>query len=114
MSKEIKQIMSEKIEKAKAQKVFNPEEFKVKYRAFLSFVAFVAGMIFLFVVVLNDAAQTSKYGEYIIGWMTGTLMTLVFTFYFGSSDNGGPTRENPAPTKPEIIQDTPPDEKPDK
>ena len=85
--------------KIKTKNEFNPEEFRVKFRAFLSTLAFAASIVFLFVMVLNGTASSSKYGEYIIGWMTGTLITLIFTFYFGSSD--GSNLKMPLPQDPE-------------
>ena len=70
----------------KVKNKFDPEEFRVKFRAFFAVLGFLAAVAFLFTSVLNTEAQASKYTGTIIGFMTGTLVTLVFTFYFGSSD----------------------------
>ena len=82
--------------KVDVKKEFNPEEFRVKFRACLAVLGFVAAVIFLFVAVLSKDAQTSKYTGTILGFLTGTLVTLVFTYYFGSSDQ--------APAPPPTIK----------
>lgn len=65
---------------------FNPEEFRIKFKAFLAVMAFIAAVVFLLVAMINTAAQTSKYTGTIIGFVTGTLITLIFSYYFGNSE----------------------------
>ena len=79
---------------------FNPEEFRIKFKAFLAVLAFIAAMVFLLVAMINTAAQTSKYTGTIIGFVTGTLITLIFSYYFGSSEPIQPISNPPLPEKP--------------
>ena len=86
--------------KAKVGKEFDAEKFRVIFRACFAVLGFLCAVVFLFVAVLSKDAQTSKYTGTILGFMTGTLVTLVFTYYFGSSDQSPP----PPPTIKNDIQ----------
>ena len=82
--------MGENDSKINTKKEFNPEEFRVKFRAFFAVLGFLSAVLFLFVSVLSETASASKYTGTILGFMTGTLVTLVFTYYFGNSDRPDP------------------------
>lgn len=73
---------------------FNPEAFRIKFKAFLAVLAFLAAIMFLLVAMINPEAQTSKYTGTIIGFVTGTLITLIFSYYFGNSE---PIKQEPTP-----------------
>ena len=75
---------------------FNQDEFKVKFRAFFALFAFCAGMGFLFLVVLNQRASESRFTEYIVGFLTGSLLSLILAYYFGNSE----LAEKATPVKP--------------
>lgn len=77
-------------------KKFNAEEFRVKFRAFFALLCFVGGMAFLFCAVFSETAAKSEYAGTIVGFIAGTLLTLVLTFYFGSSDNSQSETAPPA------------------
>ena len=83
---------------------FNPEEFRIKFKAFLAVLAFIVAMVFLLVAMINTAAQTSKYTGTIIGFVTGTLITLIFSYYFGSSE---PIKMETAPIHPKELPPIP-------
>jgi len=76
---------------------FNEHAFRVKFRAFFAVLGFLFAMGFVFVAVLSEEAQGSKFTGTILGFMTGTLVTLIFTYYFGSSESPGqtPTEQTP-------------------
>jgi len=65
---------------------FNPEEFRVKFRAFFAVISFLAGMTFLIFAVFSKQAMMSKFTGPIVGFISGTMITLILTYYFGSSD----------------------------
>lgn len=69
---------------------FNAEKFRVIFKAIFAVLGFAAAIAFLFTAVLSEAAAQSKYTGTILGFMTGTLITLVFTYYFGNSDTSPP------------------------
>jgi len=73
---------------------FNPDEFRIKFKAFLAVLAFITAACFLMTAMINTAAQTSKYTGTIIGFVTGTLITLIFSYYFGNSE---PIKPEPFP-----------------
>ena len=75
---------------------FNQDEFKVKFRAFFALIAFCAGMGFLYLVVLNKTASESRFTEYIVGFLTGSLLSLILAYYFGNSE----LAEKATPVKP--------------
>lgn len=97
--------MSTKSLKVKGE--FNPEEFRIKFKAFLAVLAFVAAVVFLLVAMINTAAQTSKYTGTIIGFVTGTLITLIFSYYFGNSE---PIKQEvqPVQERPQQLLPDPP------
>ena len=78
--------------------MFNENAFRVKFRAFLAVIGFLSAIGFMFTAVLNPIAQKSEFTGIVLGFMTGTLLTLVFTYYFGNSESAKP----PEPIEPEI------------
>lgn len=81
----------------KLVKPFNSEEFRVKFRAVFALISFILGMVFICFAVFSKTAQTSEFTGTIIGFICGTMITLILTYYFGNADNQPPVPpvENP-------------------
>lgn len=85
----------------KQKKEFNAEEFRVKFRAFFSVLAFLVGMAFLSISVFSKTAADSEFIGPIVGFISGTLLTLIMTYYFGSSDGQVNLPPQPLPDLPD-------------
>lgn len=80
---------------AENKKQFSPEEFKMKFRAFIAVLAVLIGSLFMAFALFSETASKSEHTGTILGFLMGTMLTLVLTYYFGSSDT--------APDEPKQI-----------
>lgn len=80
---------------AENQKQFSPDEFKMKFRAFMAVLAVLIGSFFMGIALFSKTASESEHTGTILGFLMGTMLTLVLTYYFGSSDT--------APDEPKQI-----------
>ena len=89
----------------KINKPFEPEQFRIKFRAFFAVVIFIAVFLFLFVAILNSTAQAAKYTEFLLGFLTASLLAVIINFYYGSGDGMAPVNapaEIATPPNPEL------------
>jgi hypothetical protein len=63
----------------------------MKFRAGFAILAFVVAMIIIMIAMMSSTAQASEYTGTIIGFITGSLVTLILSFYFGSSEGSDQT-----------------------
>ena len=92
---------------------FNPDKFRVIFRAVFALIAFIVGMIFITFAVFSKTAAESEFTGPVIGFILGTMITLILTYYFGSAD--GMTKKEEQfvpPSEPFLPELKPPDEEP--
>lgn len=76
------------------KKEFDTEQFRIKFRAFFAVIIFIAVFIFLFVSILSTSAQSAKYTEFLLGFLTASLLAVIINFYYGSGDGMATTTKN--------------------
>lgn len=86
----------------KVVKEFNPERFRVIFRAVFALISFLVGMIFITFAVFSKTAAESEFTGPVIGFICGTLITLILTYYYGSADGSVPESKPPIVPKPTI------------
>lgn len=83
--------MAENDIKVKFEKVpkgpFSAEEFRVKFRAFFAVGAFIMVFLFMFVAILSETAQAAKFTEFLLGFLTASLLAVIINYYYGSSES---------------------------
>ena len=67
-------------------KEFDREAYRVKFRSVFALMAFLLGMGLLYAVIFYEPAGNSKLAEYIVGFITGSMLSSVIGFYFGATD----------------------------
>lgn len=67
-----------------------PENFRVFVRSAIAFFAIIWGGAFLWKATFTAADKMSSVAEFIIGFVTASVVGIIMTFYFGSSDKPEP------------------------
>ena len=67
-------------------KIFNPVEFKMKFRAFFATLAFVLVMALIFCVAFFEPVADHEIIKYALSFLLGSLLTAVITFYFDGNE----------------------------
>ena len=62
---------------------------KGKFRAFLAFYILTLSFGFIYLITLYPDAQAAKTNDTILGFLLGTGLAAVISFYFGSNDDPG-------------------------
>lgn len=65
---------------------WEPEQFRVIFKAFLAVLVVAFSAVFLWRVSFMPTEQLSEHAGVIVGFVTGTAFASVLGFYFGSSD----------------------------
>lgn len=79
------------------QKLFNPDHFRVKFRAGLAILGMLIGLVVILLLLLNETAQESTQADFIAGFVLATMIAGIMAYYFGNSDSG-------PISSPEIIE----------
>jgi len=74
---------------------FQSEEFRVKFRAFFAVLSFLVGMAFIMLACFSETVVKSEFTGPVIGFVSGNLLTLILTYYYGSSDDISHVPETP-------------------
>ncbi len=68
---------------------FDREDFRVAFRAVITFISLVyAGFYTWNVTFIKEGEEVSKHGEFILGFLLGTLVATLYNYYFGGNENG--------------------------
>lgn len=67
---------------------FDRENFRALFRALFTILVSLWTGAYLWNVTFSKAEEVSKYAEFIIGFVLGTLIATLINFYFGGSENG--------------------------
>lgn len=68
-------------------KDLNTENFRALFRAVYCYSVSVWVGAYLWNVTFAEPGEVSKYAEFIIGFVLGTLIATLINFYFGGSEN---------------------------
>ena len=71
---------------ADIQKTFNPDHFRVKFRATLAIIGMLIGLAVILLLLLNEKAQAAPQADFIAGFVLATMIAGIMAYYFGSSD----------------------------
>lgn len=67
---------------------WDKEDFRVAFRAFIATISLVfAGAYTWNVTFLEEGETVSKHGEFILGFLLGTLVATLYNYYYGGNDN---------------------------
>ena len=58
-----------------------------KFRAWMAFYIITLSFGFIFLITLAPEAQTAKSNDTILGFLLGTGLAAIVSFYFGSNDD---------------------------
>lgn len=65
----------------------NKDNFRVMFRGVFALLVSVWTGAYLWNVTFSGEGEVSKYAEFIIGFVLGTLIATLINFYFGGSEN---------------------------
>jgi len=65
----------------------NKENFRALFRATFALLVSLWTGAYLWCVTFSKEGEVSKYAEFIIGFVLGTLIATLINFYFGGSEN---------------------------
>ena len=66
------------------QKLFNPDHFRVKFRAGLAILGMLIGLVVILLLLLNETAQESTQADFIAGFVLATMIAGIMAYYFGN------------------------------
>lgn len=68
-------------------KEFDPVAFRMKFRAVLAILAFLAAVAICCLAMFSEVAAKSEFTGPIIGFLLGTLVSTIITFYYGNAES---------------------------
>lgn len=66
----------------------DPELFRVYFRALLSTVALIGAFVFLYGACFNDPGEMTEHTGTVVGFITGSVVTIIISYYFGTNEGG--------------------------
>ena len=91
---EEQQVKPEEVGKGKKVKIpSDPSTFRMYMRAALGVVVLLYGGAYLWTASFHlEGDNSEKYIDIILGFIIGTALTMILSFYFGSSEGNGATK----------------------
>lgn len=84
---------------ADVQKTFNPDHFRVKFRAGFAVLALIMGAAVVALLLLNETAQKAPQADFIAGFILATMIGAIVNFYYGRSETDPIEAQIPPPAE---------------